>query len=195
MPPLNPKNYRSHRLYDDGFDASSIHQDQHQEYIQEEIVHQRAPSWMTAKVVWFLILMHILCMMGCAWFIWKNHQMSQEMVRLHNKIELVHQRIPLLDQMTEQKLFKQYTRDKIQQIEQRFAAIKDASNQISSSIARLSGLDFSEEIEQIQMMEHADQQKLEQLTQQILILSRQQENIMRHNILMQQSQGTLPTQP
>ena len=90
--------------------------------------------------------------------------------------------------MTAQNQFEQRTHERMQQIEERFAAITDISNQMISSLEHMQQLDLSEEVEQLQLMVNTNKEWLERVEQQILLLSSQQERLTRHYMMSVQSQ-------
>ena len=180
MRDLNPGAYRAQRPYDD-MSRPSDHNPDHNNY-------QNQPA-KSSGLVLVLLVCNIILILGLGWFIWENAQLSQHITRLKNQVALVHQRLPLLNQMTAQNQFEQRTHERMQQIEKRFAAITDISNQMISSLEQMQQLDLSEEVEQLQFMVNTNTERLERVEQNILLLSNQQERLTRHYMMSVQNQA------
>lgn len=170
IPDINPSRYKAHNAFE-----KSAYSD-----IQAKQTVSSSPSSKSVSGKYLFSLIFILLIFGLAGFAWKYYKLSNEMERLTNQVTLIHERLPLADQLTNQDQFEQNMNQRIDEIEKRFAEIVKSSNEIIGMVERITNLDLTKEVQHLQELTRESMEKLDKLEQQVQLLSNQQESIIRN---------------
>ena len=134
---------------------------------------------------YLLVFILALLVLGFGWFAWKYYALSESFERLGNQVELIHQRLPLVDQVTHRGQFEQSVNQRIDQVEKRLAEIIKSSNEIITMVERFTHFDLTKEVEHIQQLTSENIDKLDGLERQFELLSRQQESMMSNRQVLE----------
>ena len=181
---IDPSNYKSRRSTHKTVRDKAVHPGTgHMDMVHtNRSAYGHGPMGSSGYLLVFILALLVL---GFGWFAWKYYALSEAFERLGNQVELIHQRLPLADQVTHRSQFEQSVNQRIDQVEKRLAEIIKSSNEIITMVERFTHFDLTKEVEHIQQLTSENIDKLDGLERQLELLSRQQENMMSNRRVLE----------